>query len=177
MARPAEEQESGDELRRVDASAFERIIELYSADVTQLVNRLLGWPGDVDDVVQDVFLAAYLNLKGFRGQCLVRTWLFTITMNKCRSHRRRQRLRLMAMSRVAEQKPGSGAPGPDDESLRAVPPGLGPPAQAISGACGALVSAGASNRPDLPGLGRQQEHLVRQVGQGQGATQGPPGRA
>ena len=120
MARPAEDQGLGEELRRVDASEFERVVERYSADVTHLASRLLGWPGDVDDVVQEVFLAAYLNLKGFRGQCLVRTWLFAITLNKCRSHRRRQRLHLTAMSRVAEDKAALRPSGPDGESLQAV---------------------------------------------------------
>jgi len=35
--------------------------------------------------------------KGFRGQCLVRTWLYIITINKCRSHQRRQRLHLKGL--------------------------------------------------------------------------------
>ena len=84
----------------------------------QLANRLLGWPGDVDDVVQDVFLAAYRNRKAFRGQCLVRTWLFTITVNRCRSLQRRQRLHLRALSRIAAQPPKStGRAGQGDEEF------------------------------------------------------------
>ena len=83
-----------EQFSRGDESVFERIVEHYSAEVAALANRLLGWPGDVEDVTQDVFLAAFLGLKKFRCDCRLRTWLFTITINKCRSHRHRRLLRL-----------------------------------------------------------------------------------
>jgi RNA polymerase sigma-70 factor (ECF subfamily) len=73
-----------------DDSAFERIVERYSADIAVLANRLLGWPGDVEDVVQEIFLAVFIGLKKFRGQCSLKSWLFTITINKCRSYHYRQ---------------------------------------------------------------------------------------
>jgi RNA polymerase sigma-70 factor (ECF subfamily) len=81
------------QFRRGDEAAFAGIIQRYTADVAQLANRLLGWPGEVEDVVQEVFLSAYLNHKKFRGQCELKTWLFTITINQCRSVQRRQILR------------------------------------------------------------------------------------
>ena len=80
--------------------SFENLIEQYSEDVALLANRLLGWPapassdasrgggpGEVEDITQEVFLAAFLGLKKFRHDCSIRTWLFTITINKCRSFR------------------------------------------------------------------------------------------
>jgi len=66
-------------------AAFDRIVERYSAEVVVLANRLLGWPGDVEDVVQDIFLAVFVGLKKFRCECTLKSWLFTITINKCRS--------------------------------------------------------------------------------------------
>ena len=78
---------------RGDKSAFERIVEQYSADVAALANRLLGWPGDVEDVTQDIFLAVFLGLKKFRCDCSLKSWLFTITINKCRSYRQKWKLR------------------------------------------------------------------------------------
>lgn len=90
-----------------DQSAFGTIIERYSADVSALANRLLGWPGDVDDVTQDIFLAAFLNLGKFRGDCSLRTWLFTITINKCRTHRYKRMLRLRRFPRAADRAPSA----------------------------------------------------------------------
>ena len=83
-----------EQFNRGDDSAFERIVEKYSQAVAEFVNRLLGWEGDVDDVVQDIFLSVFLGLKGFRFQSELKTWLFTITINKYRSHRYKRVLRL-----------------------------------------------------------------------------------
>jgi len=94
MAKVTEEQTLVERFRRGDDYAFDRIVERHSAEVAALANRLLGWPGDVDDMVQDVFVAAFVNLKKFRGDCRLRTWLFAITVNKCRSHRLHRRRRL-----------------------------------------------------------------------------------
>ena len=81
-------------------AAFDRIVDEYSADIAVLANRLLGWPGEVEDVVQDVLLAAYLGLKKFRWECSLRTWLYTITINKCRTYRYKRILRLKMISRA-----------------------------------------------------------------------------
>ena len=94
-----------------DESVFERIVRQYSAEVAVLANRLLGWPGEVDDVTQDVFLAAYLGLKKFRCECSLRTWLFTITINKCRSYRYKRLLRLR--KKVPGPGPTTTAPAAD----------------------------------------------------------------
>ena len=76
-----------------EASAFDELVARHQQRVARLAQRLLGWPQDVEDVVQDVFLAALGNLKKFRGDCSLATWLTTITLNKCRSRRRKRFLR------------------------------------------------------------------------------------
>jgi RNA polymerase sigma factor (sigma-70 family) len=103
MAKVTEELALVERFRRGDDSAFEEIAEQHAAAVAALANRLLGWPGDVDDVVQEVFVAAFLGLKKFRGASSLRTWLFTITVNKCRSfrYRRLRRLRAVALEEAA----------------------------------------------------------------------------
>ena len=105
MAETIEDELLVEKFSRGDESAFDRIVERYSTDVGVLANRLLGWPGEVEDVSQEVFLAAYLGLRRFRGQCSLKSWLFTITINKCRSHRRRKLLRLRTSSRAAGNAP------------------------------------------------------------------------
>lgn len=88
-----------------DGSAFDRIVSEHAADVQALAGRLLGWDGDVEDVVQEVFLAAFVGLKRFKGASSLRTWLYSITINKCRSHRHRRRMRLRVLS--ARNKDGT----------------------------------------------------------------------
>jgi RNA polymerase sigma-70 factor (ECF subfamily) len=71
------------------AGAFEEVVALYQPRVERLARRLLGWRGDVEDVVQDVFLAALTNARSFRGGSSLWTWLTAITLNRCRRHARR----------------------------------------------------------------------------------------
>ena len=94
MARTSDDRLLVEQFKQGDQSAFDKIVNEFSAEIAVLANRLLAWPGEVDDVVQDVFLVAYLGLKKFRGDCGLRTWLFTITINKCRSYRYRRMLRI-----------------------------------------------------------------------------------
>jgi RNA polymerase sigma-70 factor (ECF subfamily) len=86
------------QFNRSEESAFERIVQQHTDDVASLANRLLGWPGDVEDITQEVFLAAFIGLKKFRRDCSLKTWLFTITINKCRSYRHKRLLRLRKFS-------------------------------------------------------------------------------
>jgi len=76
-----------------DLSAFDHIVERHQQRVAKLAYRLLGWTDEAEDVVQDVFLAAYKKLADFRGQASLGSWLTAITINKCRTWRRRRLLR------------------------------------------------------------------------------------
>ena len=96
--------------------SFESLVEQYSEDVALLANRLLGWPGEVEDITQEVFLAAFLGLKKFRHDCSIRTWLFTITINKCRSFRYKQ----LFHRRKILDKPQSKLPVAADRKIQAI---------------------------------------------------------
>jgi RNA polymerase sigma-70 factor, ECF subfamily len=71
-----------------DAGAFAQLVAQCEVPVTRLVHRLLGWRGDVDDVVQEVFVAVFTHLRQFRGECRVSTWVYGIAVNECRRARR-----------------------------------------------------------------------------------------
>jgi len=98
MAEKIDDELLVEQFRRGDETAFERIVKQYSADVAVLANRLLGWPSDIEDVTQDIFLAAFVGLKKFRCECSLKSWLFTITINKCRTNRYKRWLRLRRFS-------------------------------------------------------------------------------
>jgi len=105
------------QFNRGDESAFETIVEQYSAEIALLANRLLGWPGDVEDVTQDTFLAAFLGLKKFRCECSLKTWLFTITINKCRTYRHKRMLRLRRFSQAARRASPASHRSADSTSM------------------------------------------------------------
>jgi RNA polymerase sigma-70 factor (ECF subfamily) len=88
-----------------DAAAFQEVIALHRPRITRLVYRLLGWPADVDDMVQEVFLAAFTKCRRFRGDSTLATWLTVIALNKCRTHRRGLLSRLRTLRRASRRPP------------------------------------------------------------------------
>ena len=64
--------------------------------VRRLVHRLLGWSGrgtEIDDLVQDVLLAAWQHRGTFRGDASLATWVTAIAVRKVQNHARWARLR------------------------------------------------------------------------------------
>ena len=86
-----------------DRAAFEQVVALYERRVARLAHRLLGWTPDVEDVVQDVFLAVYQQAHKFRGDSELWPWLTAITVNKCRSRMRRHFLKLRWLQSTASR--------------------------------------------------------------------------
>ncbi len=84
------------------------IAEVYrqhAQAVARWARRLGGPSVDVDDVVQEVFLAVHRKLSGFRGDSSLSTWLYRITENVVRHRRRKERWRRW-LSGSAEETAG-----------------------------------------------------------------------
>ncbi|HEY2584195.1 MAG TPA: sigma-70 family RNA polymerase sigma factor [Tepidisphaeraceae bacterium] len=105
-----------------DPAAFERLIQLYEPRVTRLAHRLMGWAGDVDDIVQDVFLAALRSGHRFRRDASLWTWLSAITLNCCRNRHRRKAIgdRVLELVRGQKVSEPADAAALQDESVREV---------------------------------------------------------
>lgn len=82
-------------IRRVlqgDADAFAVLVRCHQGPLCVLVRNLLPRWADWEDVAQDVFLAAYANLRSFDPtRAAFRTWLFTIARNHCLNALKRRR--------------------------------------------------------------------------------------
>lgn len=73
-------------------TAFETFVAGQHERVRRLAGRLLGWRGDAEDVVQDVFLTVFerrTRLAEIRDR---ERWLTTLTLNACRRRHRRNAL-------------------------------------------------------------------------------------
>jgi RNA polymerase sigma-70 factor (ECF subfamily) len=76
-----------------DTAAFRELYNRHRGDVARLVYRMLGGRGDLDDVIQEVFVQVHKSLKDFRGQSKFSTWLHRVTVNVVLMHRRAARSR------------------------------------------------------------------------------------
>jgi RNA polymerase sigma-70 factor (ECF subfamily) len=76
-----------------DDTAFEVLVNLHKEKVRNLVYLTLGDTEFVDDISQDVFISVFHKLKEFRFESKFTTWLYRITVNKCRDYLRKKRVR------------------------------------------------------------------------------------
>src|SRR3984893_17670221 len=73
-----------------DTAAFEELVRQYDRAVLRLAIHLTGSPEDGQDIYQEAFLRAYINLPRFRFECSFYTWIFRIVTNLCLDHLRKK---------------------------------------------------------------------------------------
>jgi len=79
-----------------NAARTDELLLAQQPRIRRLVHRLLGWSAraaEVDDVVQEVFLAAWKHRATFRGDAQLATWLVRIALRKAHAHERSRRVR------------------------------------------------------------------------------------
>jgi len=73
-----------------NASAFEELVRQYDRAVLRLAVHLTGSQEDGQDIYQEAFLRAYINLGSFRFECSFYTWIYRIVTNLCLDHLRKR---------------------------------------------------------------------------------------
>ena len=68
--------------------AYEILLSRFQQPVYNLALRLLNDTSDASDVVQEVFLKVFRNVRHFRGQSSLKTWIYRITVNEAHNQRR-----------------------------------------------------------------------------------------
>ncbi len=76
-----------------EESNFRLLVYKHKDKVRNLVFLTLGDTEFVDDISQDVFISVYHKLNEFRFESKFTTWLYRITVNKCRDYLRKKRVR------------------------------------------------------------------------------------
>ena len=76
-----------------DADAFGELVRRWERRIFALTYGMLGREEDARDATQETFLAAFRNLRGFRGEAKVSSWLHRIAVNQCISRQRRAKVR------------------------------------------------------------------------------------
>jgi RNA polymerase sigma-70 factor (ECF subfamily) len=70
--------------------AFEQLVRQYDRAVLRLAVHLTGSAEDGQDIYQEAFLRAYMNLASFRFECSFYTWIYRIVTNLCLDHLRKK---------------------------------------------------------------------------------------
>jgi RNA polymerase sigma-70 factor, ECF subfamily len=104
-----------------DGDAFGEVYREHEATVYNLALRLSGDPFEAGDLTQEVFLRVFRHLGKFRGGSALRTWIYRVALNHCRSRLGRRR------------PPARSLDDPDDPAARELAdPGRGPEGEALA---------------------------------------------
>lgn len=84
----SEEEALVEALREGHEHAYEVVILRYQQPVYNLVYRLMNDASDAADVAQEVFLKVFRNIRKFRGNSSLKTWIYRIAVNEAYNHQR-----------------------------------------------------------------------------------------
>lgn len=73
--------------------AFGVIVSRWERKIFALCYGMLGREDEAKDAAQETFIAAFRNLKNFRGDAKVSSWLHRIAVNQCLTTKRRTKTR------------------------------------------------------------------------------------
>ena len=87
-----------------DAEAFGEIVQRWERRIFALTFGMLGREEDARDATQETFLAAFRNIRSFRGEAKVSSWLHRIAVNQCITRQRRAKVRKESGLEEEEEK-------------------------------------------------------------------------
>ena len=108
---PADEAELIARCRAHERAAQDELYHRFRRQVAGNLYRVLGDRGDLDDLVQEVFVIAFRGLERFRGDARLSTWLYRICVN-------------VALGRIRTRKRRPTAIGMADLDTAAIDPSL-----------------------------------------------------
>jgi RNA polymerase sigma-70 factor (ECF subfamily) len=73
--------------------AFGEIVKRWERKIFALCFGMLMREDEAGDAVQETFISAFRNLKNFRGEAKVSSWLHRIAVNQCLTKKRREKTR------------------------------------------------------------------------------------
>lgn len=77
---------------------LEDLMEKHGRELTNFAYVYVQDWGVAEEVIQDVFLKCYQNLDTFRGDASLKTWIYRITINRCRDEIRKSSVRKLLTS-------------------------------------------------------------------------------
>ena len=88
-------------LQAKDERSYGQLFVAYRGLIAGVANRFLVDSVESGDVTQEVFLKVFCSIRGFRGDCRLKTWIFrialSVVLNRHRSLKRRRRFQTVSL--------------------------------------------------------------------------------
>ena len=124
--------------RAHDRAAFELLMRRHNQRVYRVVRSLLRDADEIEDVIQQAYLQAFLHLDQFGGNARWSTWVCRIAINEALA-RIRQRGRFVSIDAASEEAMADFSKGPDGDPER----------KAAGREFGAMVEQAIDGLPDI----------------------------
>jgi len=107
-------------LRAGDEEAISQLVERWSPAMFRLARSFVASPQSAEDVVQEAWLGMLSGLARFEGRSSLRTWTFTILVNRARTRGAREARTVPQPPLATRGEPGADGwfPGSGDELAR-----------------------------------------------------------
>jgi RNA polymerase sigma-70 factor, ECF subfamily len=104
-------------IQRGDGEAYAPLVERYQRRLFSLVYRMVGRREEVEELVQEIFVKAFLAAPHYNFEASFGTWLMRIAINHCYDHLRRRRAsRLTYFSEISEESEQALESGAESEA-------------------------------------------------------------
>ena len=91
---------------------FEKLLSVASSSVERFVRYRLSSQTDADDVLQEVYLSAYLKFSGLKNKNAFKPWIISIARNKCNDHFRAKAVQMeISIEELSQQELSAGRLG------------------------------------------------------------------
>ncbi len=96
-----------------DELAFKTLVIRHKEKVRNIIYLMLGNTDHLDDIAQEVFISVFRKLDTFKFESQFSTWLYRITVNKCKDHLRKVKIRNLFSSFNSDDDSNSSHPASD----------------------------------------------------------------
>jgi RNA polymerase sigma-70 factor (ECF subfamily) len=97
-----------------DKEAFGKLVDRYQGAVYGLCFHLVGNFADAQDLAQEAFVRAYLDLHQLREPSKFASWLYRVTMNVCKMWLRKRKTDIASLDTMTPTEFISEAPSPQE---------------------------------------------------------------
>lgn len=97
-----------------EEQVFGELVKRHKEKVRNIIYITLSNSDAVDDIAQEVFITVYRHLKNFRFESQYTTWLYRITINKCKDYLRKKNIRSIFLP-LKEEEPVFGSVNEDTD--------------------------------------------------------------
>jgi RNA polymerase sigma-70 factor (ECF subfamily) len=98
-------------LQANDDAAYDELARTYTTQIYHVAYRMLGDSAEASDAVQDIFLKVFRNIRSFRGDSSLKTWIYRIAFSEILNRLRWWKRRFRSATVSLDDGPEGCTPG------------------------------------------------------------------